>query len=134
MYWRTEGIKNRLGLAMAAVSSDKRPKIRVERRGWVLGLTGGFSYTKGKNYRIKPQEKDELVKTCEEMLEGKKNVAIEKTKAQIIAERIKVLTGGQVSKAITDENYLKKDTSITDLIFYKLNIGKTLITIPKKLY
>lgn len=89
MYFKAEGLKNKLGLAMALTSNPKNPKIRIEDHGWMEGLTNSFSVTQGKNYRIDTMDRDELVLECKKLLGKKDCVLLKRNKAQEFVQRVK---------------------------------------------
>lgn len=86
MYLKTDGLINRIGLAKALTSPQR---IRVEEYRWMQGLTSNFGATQGKNYKISPQQKDELVKECQSLLEEKDFVPFEENSALKMAQMVK---------------------------------------------
>lgn len=121
MYWKTDGIKNRAGLAFVIISNPKRPKIRVEKSGWVQGLTGGFSFTKGKNYGITPQEKDALVKDCQKILKNKGYAQLSYEKADELIQRLKRMIIRVIPNGSSSSIKLNKEYPID---FYEINFGR----------
>lgn len=89
--WDANGIKNRIGLALAA--SSEKPMIRVEDREWVQGLKGGFVSADGQNYAITQAQKDELIKECNALSKDWTSVALGKEQVQTITEKIGEIIG-----------------------------------------
>lgn len=86
MLLKTGGILNRIGLAKALISPQK---IRMEEYGLREGLTHYIPVTQGKNYKITPQQKDELVKECQSLLEEKDFVPFEENSALRMVQIVK---------------------------------------------
>lgn len=93
MYWEANGFKNRLGLALATISRKSKPKIRIEDRKWMQGLTKTFDSAQGRNYKITPAQYDELVKECDKIRGDSLSVGLNSENSQGLVAKLKEITG-----------------------------------------
>lgn len=144
-FWKAGGLKNRLGLSMALTAPPNSPKVRVETHHWA-GLDS-IKLAKGKNYKIKSSERDELVKSCEELLQGKDKTLLLNNPIEGILAKLNKITGldlytfnradmRDVPKPEEAENTLSFFKDPNGAGFYELNVAgfseRSSIIIPKK--
>lgn len=137
LYIQAGGFANRLRRDMVIAAKPQTPKIRIENHKW-FGVDES-KMASGMNFKIKPLDRDELVKSCDIIIDGKDRVLLNEAKICGLLDRIKKITGIEIRSRGSfekSENSLSfyKDPNGTG--YYELDVAgfseRTSVVIPKK--
>lgn len=135
-YFNAGGLVNRIGRDIVLTAKPQMPKIRIETHHWIG--PEAIKIAKGKNFKIKPLDRDVLVKRCQTLLNGEKSVKLNDDDIYELVAKTGSLTGIEIGTQETKkpENVLKFYNDPNGSGFYELNVAgfseRTSIIIPKK--
>ena len=121
IFSRAGGIIQSMGHAFALAAHGQRPKIRVEHLLW----RNDEPFVCGRNYRVIPLERDELVKSCGDLLGKDEHAELSDGVIAGLLQRISQMTGFEIPISGTDkpENLLLSGNAPSGSGFYFLNVA-----------